>query len=56
MIVTHNMQQAARVSDTCASDSRGGRPGVIVEHGDTAAMFQNPQDPRTSDYVHGSFA
>ena len=28
---------------------------MIVEHGDTTAMFQNPQDPRTSDYVNGRF-
>jgi ABC-type phosphate transport system ATPase subunit len=32
-----------------------GTPGVIVEHGDTGAMFQSPQDQRTSDYVHGRF-
>jgi phosphate transport system ATP-binding protein len=32
-----------------------GTSGVIVEHGDTGAMFQNPRDPRTSDYVHGRF-
>ena len=56
VIVTHNMQQAARVSDTCAFFlAAQGTPGVIVEHGDTAAMFQSPQDPRTSDYVHGRF-
>ncbi|MEP9363777.1 phosphate ABC transporter ATP-binding protein [Nocardioides sp. CN2-186] len=56
VIVTHNMQQAARVSDTCAFFlASQGTPGVIVEHGDTAAMFQSPQDPRTSDYVHGRF-
>ena len=56
VIVTHNMQQAARVSDTCAFFlAAQGTPGVIVEHGDTDAMFQSPQDPRTSDYVHGRF-
>ena len=56
VIVTHNMQQAARVSDQCAFFlASQGTPGVIVEHGDTGAMFQNPQDPRTSDYVHGRF-
>ena len=56
VIVTHNMQQAARVSDTCAFFlASQGTPGVIVEHGDTAAMFQSPRDPRTSDYVHGRF-
>jgi phosphate transport system ATP-binding protein len=56
VIVTHNMQQAARVSDQCAFFlASQGTPGVIVEHGDTAAMFQSPQDQRTSDYVHGRF-
>ena len=56
VIVTHNMQQAARVSDRCAFFlASQGTPGVIVEHGDTEAMFQNPRDPRTSDYVHGRF-
>ena len=56
MIVTHNMQQAARVSDTCAFFlASQGTPGVIVEHGDTEAMFTSPQDQRTSDYVNGRF-
>jgi phosphate transport system ATP-binding protein len=56
VIVTHNMQQAARVSDQCAFFlAAQNTPGVIVEHGDTAAMFEDPQDPRTSDYVHGRF-
>jgi phosphate transport system ATP-binding protein len=56
VIVTHNMQQAARVSSQCAFFlAAQGTPGVIVEHGDTDAMFGNPQDPRTSDYVNGRF-
>jgi phosphate transport system ATP-binding protein len=56
VIVTHNMQQAARVSDQCAFFlASQGTPGVIVEHGDTVAMFQNPQDERTADYVNGRF-
>ncbi|WP_292607518.1 phosphate ABC transporter ATP-binding protein [Nocardioides sp. REDSEA-S30_B4] len=56
VIVTHNMQQAARVSSQCAFFlAAHGTPGVIVEHGDTRAMFENPQDERTSDYVHGRF-
>ena len=56
VIVTHNMQQAARVSDQCAFFlAEQGSPGVIVEHGATAAMFAQPQDPRTADYVHGRF-
>jgi phosphate transport system ATP-binding protein len=56
VIVTHNMQQAARVSHQCAFFlASHGTPGVIVEHGATSAMFDHPQDPRTSDYVHGRF-
>ncbi|MEV8336387.1 phosphate ABC transporter ATP-binding protein [Streptomyces niveus] len=56
VIVTHNMQQAARVSDNCAFFlAEQGTPGVIVEHGSTDAMFNSPQDSRTSDYVNGRF-
>jgi phosphate transport system ATP-binding protein len=59
VIVTHNMQQAARVADRTAFfslDTSGGRrTGVLVEHGDTEAMFTRPADPRTSDYVTGRF-
>jgi phosphate transport system ATP-binding protein len=56
VIVTHNMQQAARVSQQCAFFlAEGGAPGRIVESGDTEAMFGSPRDPRTSDYVHGRF-
>ena len=56
VIVTHNMQQAARVSDRCAFFlASQGTPGVIIEHGDTHAMFTDPQDPRTHDYVNGRF-
>jgi phosphate transport system ATP-binding protein len=56
VIVTHNMQQAARVSDTCAFFLATHRtPGVIVEHGQTDAMFGSPRDERTSDYVNGRF-
>ncbi|BBH17976.1 phosphate import ATP-binding protein PstB [Nocardioides baekrokdamisoli] len=56
VIVTHNMQQAARVSDQTAFFlASHNTPGVIVEYGDTQAMFENPQDPRTADYVHGRF-
>ncbi|MGW1770193.1 phosphate ABC transporter ATP-binding protein [Streptomyces sp. NPDC002104] len=56
VIVTHNMQQAARVSDQCAFFlAEQGTPGRIVEHGPTAAMFSTPSDPRTSDYVQGRF-
>jgi phosphate transport system ATP-binding protein len=56
VIVTHNMQQAARVSDHCAFFlASQGTPGVIVEHGATDAMFSSPQDERTLDYVMGRF-
>jgi phosphate transport system ATP-binding protein len=56
VIVTHNMQQAARVSDQCAFFlAAHNAPGVIVEHGDTASMFGAPQDSRTEDYVNGRF-
>ncbi|MGW5399327.1 phosphate ABC transporter ATP-binding protein [Streptomyces sp. NPDC003952] len=56
VIVTHNMQQAARVSDQCAFFlAEQGTPGQIVEHGPTQAMFSTPADPRTSDYVQGRF-
>jgi len=56
VIVTHNMQQAARVSDyTAFFLAEQGTPGYIVEHGPTDAMFEDPQDPRTADYVHGRF-
>ena len=56
VIVTHNMQQAARVSDLCAFFlAEHGTPGYIVEYGPTEAMFSSPQDPRTDDYVNGRF-
>jgi len=56
VIVTHNMQQAARISKQCAFFlAEQGTPGSIIEHGDTDAMFNDPRDPRTSDYVHGRF-
>lgn len=56
VIVTHNMQQAQRVSQQCAFFlASQGQPGHIVEHGDTDAMFDSPIDPRTYDYVNGRF-
>jgi phosphate transport system ATP-binding protein len=60
VIVTHNMQQAARVSDRTAFftvDVRedGQRTGVLVEVDATERMFTNPSDPRTEDYVTGRF-
>jgi phosphate transport system ATP-binding protein len=56
VIVTHNMQQAVRVSQQCAFFlAAQGTPGVIVEAGSTQQVFDDPQDPRTSDYVNGRF-
>ena len=56
VIVTHNMQQAQRVSDyTAFFLAEQGSPGYIIEHGPTEAMFDEPQDPRTLDYVNGRF-
>ena len=61
VIVTHNMQQAARISDrvgfftTEVSDSGDRRTGVLVEYGRTSKMFSNPADPRTEAYVTGRF-
>ncbi len=56
VIVTHNMQQAQRVSQRCAFFlAAAGEPGRIVESGDTEKMFDSPDDPRTLDYVRGRF-
>jgi phosphate transport system ATP-binding protein len=56
VIVTHNMQQAARVSDRCAFFlAEQGAPGGIVEHGATDDVFHSPRDSRTADYVAGRF-
>ena len=56
VIVTHNMQQANRVSDICAFFLAGeNQPGAVVEQGPTRMMFENPVDPRTLDYVEGRF-
>jgi phosphate transport system ATP-binding protein len=56
VIVTHNMEQAQRVSDRCAFFlASANTPGHIVETGPTAEVFENPKDPRTADYVHGQF-
>jgi phosphate transport system ATP-binding protein len=56
VIVTHNMQQAARVSDQTAFFlAEQGTPGYIVEHGSTEQIFDMPTDPRTLDYVNGRF-
>ncbi|HJQ44584.1 MAG TPA: phosphate ABC transporter ATP-binding protein PstB [Jatrophihabitantaceae bacterium] len=56
VIVTHNMQQAARVSQQCAFFlAAQGTPGQIVESGSTEQIFNRPRDERTSDYVNGRF-
>jgi phosphate transport system ATP-binding protein len=56
VIVTHNMQQAQRVSDVCAFFlAEQGTPGTVVEQGSTADVFGSPRDPRTADYVAGRF-
>ncbi|MHA3702800.1 phosphate ABC transporter ATP-binding protein PstB [Jatrophihabitans sp. YIM 134969] len=57
VIVTHNMQQAARVSERTAffNLSGIGRPGQLVEMDDTQRIFSNPSDQRTEDYISGRF-
>jgi phosphate transport system ATP-binding protein len=59
VIVTHNMQQAARVADRTAFFSlevdESGRSGVLVEYDETAKIFTAPSDKRTEDYVTGRF-
>ncbi len=60
-IVTHNMQQAARVADMTAffsvevRDDGKGRNGILVEYDQTTKIFTNPSDKRTEDYVTGRF-
>jgi phosphate transport system ATP-binding protein len=56
VIVTHNMQQAARVSDMAAfflADTD--RAGMLIEYGTTSQLFTNPKDKRTEDYITGRF-
>jgi len=62
VIVTHNMQQAARVSDMTAfmsvqgSEDEGERPaGILIEYDATTTIFTTPSDPRTEDYITGRF-
>lgn len=55
VIVTHNMQQAARVSDYCAFFLSDGGPGQLIEADLTTNIFSNPGDQRTADYVQGRF-
>ena len=51
MIVTHNMQQATRISDKTAFFLLG----EVVEYDDTENIFANPKDKRTEDYITGRF-
>jgi phosphate transport system ATP-binding protein len=59
-IVTHNLQQAARVADKTGffyvDTSQGSRTGYLVEFGDTQAMFNNPKEKATQDYITGTFS
>jgi len=56
IIVTHNMQQAARASDyTAFFTMDSDRAGVMVEYGETSHIFTNPQDKRTEDYITGRY-
>ena len=55
VIVTHNMQQASRVSDYCAFFLTDGGPGYLVEADKTRKIFTTPTDSRTADYVQGKF-
>ena len=60
VIVTHNMQQAARVADMTAFFSvevgeEGRRTGILVEYDETQKIFTNPSEKRTEDYVTGRF-
>jgi phosphate transport system ATP-binding protein len=56
IIVTHNMQQAMRVSDRCAFLLMGeDKAGELIECGPTGRLFSEPSDPRTLDYVNGRF-
>jgi phosphate transport system ATP-binding protein len=56
VIVTHNMQQAHRVSDKCAFFlAAENEPGLVVEQGLTEKIFTDPEDSRTLDYVTGQF-
>jgi phosphate transport system ATP-binding protein len=57
VIVTHNMQQAARVSDRTGffSIDKTGDPGRLIEYDDTAKIFTNPSEKKTEDYITGRF-
>jgi phosphate transport system ATP-binding protein len=57
VIVTHNMQQAARISDSTAffSITAAGQPGHLVEYADTNTIFNTPRERATADYIAGRF-
>ena len=57
VIVTHNMQQAARVSDRTGffNIAGTGKPGRLIEFDDTEKIFSNPSNKATEDYVSGRF-
>jgi phosphate transport system ATP-binding protein len=57
IIVTHNMQQAARVSDKTGffSIDKTGEPGRLIEYDDTQKIFSNPSEKKTEDYITGRF-
>ena len=57
VIVTHNMQQAGRVSDYMAFflQEKAGEPATLIEYGVTKDIFANPKDQRTEDYITGRF-
>ena len=57
VIVTHNMQQAARVSDKTAffNIAGTGKPGKLIELDDTSRIFTNPTEKATEDYITGRF-
>jgi phosphate transport system ATP-binding protein len=53
--VTHNRQQAARVSDSTGFFLSDGGPGRLIESATTSEIFTNPKEKRTEDYVSGKF-
>lgn len=57
IIVTHSMQQAARVSDNMAFflQEKQGQPATLIEYGNTREIFSSPMDSRTEDYITGRF-
>ena len=59
-IVTHNLQQAKRVADKTAflyvDTTHGGRTGYLVEYGPTEAIFEDPKEKRTQEYLSGEFS